>query len=70
MRNPLDDFLESELESLRPQAVTINEIIDAISRKRVYDALERLRADGKVKREPMGKENAYKITPIIPERRI
>ncbi len=69
MSNPLDDFLESELKSLQPQAVTVNQILAAISHSRVYDALERLRANGKVKREPMGKENAYKI-PIVVDRRI
>ncbi len=65
MGNPLDDFLESELEGSGSR--TINQIVDSISRSRIYDALERLLAAGKVERARIGKEHTYrKITPIIP----
>ncbi len=72
MPNHLDDFLESELESLWPQGGTIDQIVEAITYKRVYDALERLREKEKVQRERdrISGKYAYRIPPMIIERRL
>ncbi len=71
MPTTFDDFLESELETSWPQGATIEKIIEAITYKRVYDALERLRENGKVERERerLSGKYAYKIPPIVIERR-
>ncbi len=69
MPTTLDDFLESELETSWPHGGTIDRIVEAITYKRVYDALERLREQGKVERERdrISGKYAYRIAPMIIE---